>query len=163
VNVEQSSSIERLRVTKIVGFRFDDRTRRINVDNVSENVQLFFGNHDRSLKSKARQCIPLTVLSIFVKFCKCSSSTKVQSSIRFTFVLQNLNRTETCKTETTDRKIVLNCVATHVFSMRFMHEVAFLKYLPWFAQTSVITLKTQMHAVNARRKRLSQLSFTENC
>ena len=51
VNVQQSSAIERLRFAEIVGFRFDDRTRRIDVDNISERVQLLLGNHDRSLKS----------------------------------------------------------------------------------------------------------------
>ncbi len=39
--------------------------------------------------------------------------------------------------------------------------VCVLKYLPWLAQASVITLKTQQHAVNTRWKRLSQLSFYE--
>jgi hypothetical protein len=42
---------------------------------------------------------------------------------------------------------------------RFTHAFAFSKKLPWLAQTKVITLKTQLHAVNARWKRLSQLSF----
>ena len=44
--------------------------------------------------------------------------------------------------------------------MRFLHVVAFSKNLRWSAQTKVITLKTQLHAVNARWKRLSQRSFT---
>jgi len=35
---------------------------------------------------------------------------------------------------------------THVFTAL----VALSKELPWFAQTKVITLKTQLHAVNAR-------------
>jgi len=34
--------------------------------------------------------------------------------------------------------------------MRLLHVVAFSKKLPWLAQTKVITLKTQLHAVNAR-------------
>jgi len=43
--------------------------------------------------------------------------------------------------------------------MRLLHVVAFSKKLSWLAQTKVITLKTRLHAVNARWKRLSQLSF----
>jgi len=43
--------------------------------------------------------------------------------------------------------------------MRILHAVAFSKYLRWLAKTKVITLKTQLHAVNARWKRLSQLSL----
>jgi len=34
--------------------------------------------------------------------------------------------------------------------MRLLHAVAFSKKLRWSAQTKVITLKTQPHAVNAR-------------
>jgi len=34
--------------------------------------------------------------------------------------------------------------------MRLLHVVAFSKKLRWLAQTKVITLKTQLHAVNAR-------------
>ncbi len=45
------------------------------------------------------------------------------------------------------------------YDERFTHAVAFSKKLPWLAQTKVITLKTQLHAVNARWKRLSQLSL----
>jgi len=44
--------------------------------------------------------------------------------------------------------------------MRLLHEVAFSKKLRWLAQTKVITFKTQLHAVNACSKRLSQLSFS---
>ncbi len=43
--------------------------------------------------------------------------------------------------------------------MRLLHMVAFSKKLRWLAQSKVITLKTQLHAVNTRWKRLSQLSF----
>ncbi len=43
---------------------------------------------------------------------------------------------------------------------RFTHAVAFSKKLRWLAQTKVISLKTQMHAVNSRRKRVSQRTFT---
>jgi len=35
--------------------------------------------------------------------------------------------------------------------MRLLHAVAFSKKLPWFEPTKVISLKTQPHAVNARR------------
>ncbi len=45
------------------------------------------------------------------------------------------------------------------FQRAFTAFVSFSKSLPWLAQTSIITLKTQTHAVNARRKRLSQPSF----
>jgi len=34
--------------------------------------------------------------------------------------------------------------------MRLLHAVAFSNKLRWFAQTKVITLKAQMHDVNAR-------------
>jgi len=53
----------------------------------------------------------------------------------------------------------LSCVATVVFNVRLLHAFAFSKKLPWLAQNSVITLKMQTHAVNARWKRLSQRSF----
>ncbi len=53
----------------------------------------------------------------------------------------------------------LSCVATRIFSMRLLHAVAFSKKLSWFEPTNVITLKTQLHAVNARWKWLSHLSF----
>jgi hypothetical protein len=43
----------------------------------------------------------------------------------------------------------LSCVATSVFRMRLLHVVAFSKKLRWLAQTKVITLKTQLYAVNA--------------
>jgi len=46
-----------------------------------------------------------------------------------------------------------------VLRMRLLHVVAFLKKLRWLAPIQVITLKTQLHAVSARRKRLSQLSL----
>ncbi len=46
------------------------------------------------------------------------------------------------------------------FTLRLLHVVAFSKNLRWLAQTKVITLKTQLHAVNARWKRLLQLSLT---
>jgi len=55
---------------------------------------------------------------------------------------------------------LLSCVATSVLRMRLLLMVAFLKKLRWLAQTKVFTLKTQLHAVNARWKRLSQLSFS---
>jgi len=44
--------------------------------------------------------------------------------------------------------------------MRLLHVVAFSKKLRWLAQTKTITLKTQLHAINAHWKRLSQLSFS---
>jgi len=34
--------------------------------------------------------------------------------------------------------------------MRLPHAVAFSKKLPWLTQTKAITLKTQLHAANAR-------------
>jgi len=34
--------------------------------------------------------------------------------------------------------------------MRLLHVAAFSKKLRWLAQTKVIALKTQLHAVNAR-------------
>jgi len=43
--------------------------------------------------------------------------------------------------------------------MRLLHAVAFSKKLRWLTQTKVITLKTQLHAVNACIKRSSQRSF----
>jgi hypothetical protein len=36
------------------------------------------------------------------------------------------------------------------YDERLLHVVAFSKKLHWSAQTKVITLKTQLHAVNAR-------------
>ncbi len=53
----------------------------------------------------------------------------------------------------------LSCVATSVLRMRLLHVVAFSKKLRWLAQTKVFFSKTQVHAVNALWKRLSQLSF----
>jgi len=50
---------------------------------------------------------------------------------------------------------ILSCVATSVLRLRLLHVVAFSKKLRWLAQTKIITLKTQLHAVNARWKRLS--------
>jgi len=44
--------------------------------------------------------------------------------------------------------------------MHLLHVVAFSKKLRRLAQTKVITLKTQLHAVNARQTRLSQLSLS---
>jgi len=44
--------------------------------------------------------------------------------------------------------------------MRLLHAVASLKKLRWLAQTKVISLKTQLHAVNAWVKRSSQRSFS---
>jgi len=52
--------------------------------------------------------------------------------------------------------IKLRC---HIFNMRSLHAFAFSKWFNWFEPTNVISLKTQSHAVNARWKRLSQLSF----
>jgi len=57
--------------------------------------------------------------------------------------------------------LLLSCFATSVLRMRLLHVFAFSKKLRWLAQTNVISLKTQLHAVNARWKRLSQLSFTK--
>jgi len=39
--------------------------------------------------------------------------------------------------------------------MRLLQDVPFSKKLPLLEPTKVITLKTQLHAANARRKRLS--------
>jgi len=56
-----------------------------------------------------------------------------------------------------------NCIKLTVIKLRcderLLHVVAFSKKLRWSAQTNVITLKTLLHAVNARWKRLSQPSF----
>jgi len=45
-------------------------------------------------------------------------------------------------------------VQKHGFKLRcderFTHAFTFLKKLPWLTQTKVITLKTQLHTVNAR-------------
>jgi len=46
-------------------------------------------------------------------------------------------------------KCTLSCDATSVLRMRLLYVVAFSKKLRWLAQTKVITLKTQLHAVNA--------------
>ena len=54
---------------------------------------------------------------------------------------------------------LLRLVATRVFNVLLLHTVAFSKKLLWLTQTSVITLKTQTLAVNARYKRVSQLSL----
>jgi len=43
--------------------------------------------------------------------------------------------------------------------VRLLHPDAFSKLLPWFDPTSVISLKTQPHAVNACVKRSSQRSL----
>jgi len=48
-----------------------------------------------------------------------------------------------------DRSYKLSWVATVVFSVRLLHAVAFSKKSPWFESIKVITLKTQLHAVNA--------------
>jgi len=52
-----------------------------------------------------------------------------------------------------------SCVATVVFNIRLLHAVAFSKKLPCFEPTNVINLKTQLHTVNARWKRLWQHSL----
>ncbi len=57
------------------------------------------------------------------------------------------------------KKDGLSCVATSVLRMRLLHAVAFSKKLPWLSHTKVISSKTKTHAVNARWKRLSQLSL----
>jgi len=54
---------------------------------------------------------------------------------------------------------LLSCVATSVLRMRLLHAVMFSKKLRWLTQTKVITVKTQLHVVNARVKRSSQRSF----
>jgi len=46
--------------------------------------------------------------------------------------------------------------------MRLLHAVAFSKKLHWLTQTKVITLKMQLHAVNACVKRLSQRSLRKH-
>jgi len=46
--------------------------------------------------------------------------------------------------------------------MRLLRAVAFSKKLRWLTQTKVITLKTQLHAVNACIKRSSQRSFIDD-
>jgi len=56
----------------------------------------------------------------------------------------------------------LSWVAKVVFNMRLLHVFALSKWLPWLARASAITLKTQQHAVNARWKRLSQLSWIDH-
>jgi len=56
----------------------------------------------------------------------------------------------------------LSWVATVVFNVRLLHAIALSKKLRWLAQTKVITLKTQLLAVNARWKRLSQRSLSGN-
>ncbi len=56
---------------------------------------------------------------------------------------------------------ILSCVATSVLRMRLLHAVAFSKKLRWLTQTKVITLKTQLQAVNACVKRSSQRSFNQ--
>jgi len=58
--------------------------------------------------------------------------------------------------------IQLSWVATVVFNVRLLHAVAFWKKLPLFEPTNVITLKTQVHAVNACVKRSSQRSFSDS-
>ncbi len=60
-----------------------------------------------------------------------------------------------------EEEFLLSRVATSVLRMRLLHVVAFSMKLRWLAQTKIITLKTQLHAVNACVKRLSQRSFTE--
>jgi len=55
--------------------------------------------------------------------------------------------------------IQLSWVATVIFNVHLLHAFAFTKLLIWSAQTSVFTLKTQQHAVNACWKRQWQLSF----
>jgi len=57
----------------------------------------------------------------------------------------------------------LSWVATVVFNERLLHAFSFLKKLPWFEPTKVISLKTQLHAVNACVKRSSQRSFSWCC
>ena len=54
----------------------------------------------------------------------------------------------------------LSWVATVVFNVRLLHAFSFSKKLPWFKPAKVISLKTQLHAVNACVKRSSQRSFT---
>jgi len=53
----------------------------------------------------------------------------------------------------------LSWISKVIFNVRLLLAFAFSKELPWLAQTSIITLKTQLHAENARWKRLSQLSL----
>ena len=75
------------------------------------------------------------------------------------------------RTEITIKITIFFCVVTEfkhkvrlvvilLFNVRILHAVAFSKKLLWVAQTNVITLKTQMHAIHARWKRVSQLGFT---
>jgi hypothetical protein len=54
------------------------------------------------------------------------------------------------QTSKTSKVTNLSCVATSVLRMRLLHAVAFSKKLHWLAQTKVISLKTQLHEVNAR-------------
>jgi len=54
---------------------------------------------------------------------------------------------------------MLSWVATVVFNVRLLHAFAFSKKSLWLAQASVITLKTQQRAVNARWKRPPQRCF----
>ena len=46
------------------------------------------------------------------------------------------------------------------FQRALMHALAFSKKLLWLAQTDVIIMKSQTHAVNARWKCMWQLGFT---
>ncbi len=54
---------------------------------------------------------------------------------------------------------VLSWVAAVIFIVRLLSGFAISKLFSWLAQTSVISLKTQMHAENALLKLLSQLRF----
>jgi len=60
--------------------------------------------------------------------------------------------------------LMFNCYASKKQheSHAFLHVVAFSKKLHWLAQTKVISLKMQLHAVNASWKRLSQFSLKYN-
>ncbi len=60
-------------------------------------------------------------------------------------------------------RCLISCVATSVLRKRLLHVVVFSTKLRWLAQTKVITLKMQLHTVNARWKRLSQLSLKLRC
>jgi len=101
-----------------------------------------------ALKERNNNCSQATFFSFFT----------------FTFIklrqLQILHfRTLYLIQERSNRDWILSRVATSVLCMRLLHVAAFSKKLRWLAQTKIISLKTQLHAVNARCKRLSQRSF----
>ncbi len=47
------------------------------------------------------------------------------------------------------------------FQRALLHAAVFSKKLRWLAQTKVISLKMQLHAVNVRDKRVSRRSLSK--